>query len=162
MNAPIASAAMLIRRPPAEVFQAFVDPAITTRFWFSKSSGTLAPKARVHWSWEMYGASTDVQVRRFEQDALILMDWDLNTHPTEVEWRFTPKDGGTFVEVENRGFAADEQGVCHAIESATGFTLVLAGAKIWLERKVEPNFVVDRHPDAVVEEWKREKEGMVA
>jgi uncharacterized protein YndB with AHSA1/START domain len=29
---------MLIRKPVAEVFEAFVDPAITSRFWFNKGS----------------------------------------------------------------------------------------------------------------------------
>lgn len=32
-GAPVAKAEMLIRRPVAEVFEAFVDPAITSRFW---------------------------------------------------------------------------------------------------------------------------------
>jgi uncharacterized protein YndB with AHSA1/START domain len=30
---PVAKAAMLIRRPVADVFEAFVDPAITSKFW---------------------------------------------------------------------------------------------------------------------------------
>lgn len=32
---------MLIRKPSAEVFNALVDPAITTKIWFTKSSGKL-------------------------------------------------------------------------------------------------------------------------
>ena len=40
-NAPIAKAQMLIRRPVAEVFEAFVDPSTTTQFWFTKSTGRL-------------------------------------------------------------------------------------------------------------------------
>ncbi len=32
---------MLIRKPVAEVFEAFVDPEVTTKFWFAKSSGRL-------------------------------------------------------------------------------------------------------------------------
>ena len=32
-HVPVARTGMLIRRPAAEVFEAFVDPAITTRFW---------------------------------------------------------------------------------------------------------------------------------
>ena len=32
MSAPIVRAEMLIRRPAADVFEAFVDPAITTKF----------------------------------------------------------------------------------------------------------------------------------
>jgi uncharacterized protein YndB with AHSA1/START domain len=42
-QAPVAKAAMLIRKPVAEVFEAFIDPAITSRFWFTKSSGRLEP-----------------------------------------------------------------------------------------------------------------------
>lgn len=37
----IAKAEMLIRGPVAEVFEAFVNPAITSQFWFSKGSGRL-------------------------------------------------------------------------------------------------------------------------
>src|SRR5262245_40098833 len=54
---PIAKAEMLIRRPVAEVFQAFVDPAITTKFWFTRSSGPLEAAGRVQWEWEMYDLS---------------------------------------------------------------------------------------------------------
>jgi len=30
---------MLLRKPVAEVFEAFVNPDIATKFWFTKSSG---------------------------------------------------------------------------------------------------------------------------
>ena len=40
---PVAKAEMLIRRPVTEVFEAFVNPAITSRFWFTKGSGRLEP-----------------------------------------------------------------------------------------------------------------------
>jgi uncharacterized protein YndB with AHSA1/START domain len=36
---PMATAEMLIRRPVPEVFEAFVNPAITSKFWFTKGSG---------------------------------------------------------------------------------------------------------------------------
>lgn len=154
MKAPVACAAMLIRRPPADVFRAFADPDVTTRFWFTRASGPLAPGARVRWTWEMYGASTDVEVRAFQPDSRILIDWNLQDDPTAVEWRFDRRPEGTFVEVENRGFAAGEDAVAKAMDSATGFTLVLAGAKIWLEHGIDPRFVLDRHPEGVVEEWR--------
>ncbi|EHK53368.1 activator of Hsp90 ATPase 1 family protein [Mesorhizobium alhagi CCNWXJ12-2] len=32
---------MLIRKPVEEVFEAIVNPDITTKFWFSKGSGRL-------------------------------------------------------------------------------------------------------------------------
>ena len=34
-----ALAEMLIRRPVAEVFEAFINPAITTQFWFTHTTG---------------------------------------------------------------------------------------------------------------------------
>ena len=36
-----ARAEMLIRKPVTEVFEAFINPAITTKFWFTKSSGRV-------------------------------------------------------------------------------------------------------------------------
>ena len=49
-ESPIVRVQMRIRRPVREVFAAFVDPAITTRFWFTKSSGPLVQGAEVTWS----------------------------------------------------------------------------------------------------------------
>jgi uncharacterized protein YndB with AHSA1/START domain len=71
---PIAKAEMLIREPVAEVFQAFVDPEITKKFWFTKSSEKLKPggtarlEAGKHivWTWEMYDMSIDVHVKEME------------------------------------------------------------------------------------------------
>jgi len=150
----IAKAGMLIRRPAADVFEAFVDPAITSRFWFSRGSARLEPGARVRWEWEMYGAGSDILVKAVERDRRILIDWD--DPATEVEWTFEPR--GTdrcWVDVENRGFhgTAGEQ-VARALDSAGGFALVLGGAKVWLEHGIEPGFVLDRHPESRVEGWK--------
>ena len=154
LKPPVAEAGMLIRRPVADVFEAFVDPAITRRFWFSKGSGRLEPGARVRWEWEMYGAGTDVVVKAVEPNAHILIDWD--DPATEVEFRFEPRgDDRTWVTAENRGFHGDgDAQVARALDSAGGFALVLGGAKVWLEHGIEPGFVLDRHPDARVEGWK--------
>ena len=66
-HAPVAKTEMLIRKPVAEVFGAFVDPAITTKFWFTKSSGKLEDGKEVRWDWEMYGVSTRVIVKAIEK-----------------------------------------------------------------------------------------------
>ncbi|WP_296815357.1 SRPBCC family protein [Brevundimonas sp.] len=152
MTAPEATTGMLIRRPAKVVFEAFVDPAVTTRFWFSKGSGRLEPGAVVRWDWEMYGVGTDVRVKAIEPGGRILIDWDLDD-PTEVEWRFEPRGEDTWVTVTNRGFHGADP-VAEALDSMGGFALVLAGAKIWLEHGIEPRFVLDRHPDGRVEGWR--------
>ncbi len=51
---PTMTVGMLIRRPPAEVFEAFVDPAVTTRFWFTHSTGKMTSGADLRWEWEMW------------------------------------------------------------------------------------------------------------
>ncbi len=38
---PIAKAGMLIRQPAAIVFEAFIDPLVTSNFWFTKGADRL-------------------------------------------------------------------------------------------------------------------------
>lgn len=148
-EAPTVRAEMLIRRPAAEVFRAFADPEVTTRFWFTRGSGPLAPGARVRWDWEMYGVGTDVTVVEMEPDRRIVIDWD--DPPTRVAWDFTPRDDGTLVTITHAGFAGTGDDVVRqALDSTGGFSLVLAAAKAWLEHGIELNLVADRAPDAHV------------
>lgn len=62
-NIPTVETQMLIRKPASTVFQAFIDPKITTNFWFTKSSGPLEVGKKIIWEWEMYGVSTTVLVK---------------------------------------------------------------------------------------------------
>ena len=147
-HAPLAKAEMLIRKPVSEVFEAFIDPAITTRFWFTKSSGRLEPGKQIQWDWEMYNVSTQVSVKAIEQNKRILVDWSGYGTPTSVEWIFTPlADNTTFVSITNSGFSGNaDEIVKQAISSTEGFTLVLAGLKALLEHNVTLNLVPDRFP----------------
>ncbi|MBZ9659052.1 SRPBCC family protein [Mesorhizobium sp. ESP-6-4] len=146
---PIAETAMLIRRQVAEVFEAIVDPALTTKFWFTHSSGRLDEGKPVEWEWRMYGVSTKVEVSEIVPNEKIVMQW--SDPPTTVVWTFTEMpDEATFLEIRNFGFAGpgDEQ-VKKAVESTGGFSLVLAGAKAWLEQGLTLGLIGDRHPKSV-------------
>jgi uncharacterized protein YndB with AHSA1/START domain len=146
---PEAKAEMLIRKPVAEVFEAFVNPAVTSRFWFTKGSGRLEAGKYVRWEWEMYGASIDVSVKAVEQNRRILIEWDNPT--TSVEWVFTPQaDNNTFVSITNTGFHGDGDAIVRqAIDSTEAFTLVLSGLKAFLEHGVILNLVADRFPQGL-------------
>ena len=148
MTQPVAKAEMLIRRPVAEVFEAFVDPAITSRFWFTRGSGRLEPGTQVTWDWEMYGMSAQVSVKAVERDRRILIEWPADGAATTVEWRFTPLAAdATFVSITNAGFTGGDDAITgQAISSTEGFTLVLAGLKAWLEHGIRLNLVADRFP----------------
>lgn len=140
---PIAKAEMLIRKPITEVFEAFIDPAITTKFWFTKSSGRLESGKEIKWEWEMYNASAHVSIKAIEQNKRILIEW-----PTIVEWAFTPlSDDTTFVSITNTGFSGNgDEVVKQAIDSTEAFTLVLAGLKAFLEHSIILNLILDRFP----------------
>lgn len=148
---PVASTAMLIRKPAAEVFAAFVDPAITTKFWFTKGSGKLEPGARIRWDWEMYNAGTDITVKELDQDRRIVIEWEGYSGPTTVEWQLAPQAGGTtFVTITESGFQGDGDSLVQQVTDSTGgFTFVLAGLKALLEHGIQLNLVADRHPAGI-------------
>lgn len=154
MKTPVVHTGILIRRPVDEVCQAFTEPGVTSWFWFTHGSKPLFPGAQVTWTWGMYGVSTRLMVKALEPNRRILIDWDLDDRPTEVEWLFEDRGSATWVQIFNRGFEDTEEGVQAALEAMEGFTLALAGAKLWLERAIEPTFVIDRFPDQVLPAWK--------
>lgn len=145
---PTATAAMLIRRPPAEVFAAFAEPAATPRFCFTHGSGRLEPGARARWGWAMFGVAAAVVVREVEPNARIVLDWGDDGAVTAVEWRFAPHGGrASCVTVEHRGFVGDgDARVRQAIDGTAGSALVPAGAKAWLEHGIALNPTADRRP----------------
>ena len=139
---------MLIRKPVAEVFEAFVDPEITTRFWFTKSSGRLEAGKALTWTWEMYSHSVQVDIKELEVNKRILIEWGNYGSMTTVEWIFTPyENDSTYVSITNSGFQGDGDKVVNdALDSKGGFTWVLAGLKALLEHNIELNAIADAFP----------------
>jgi uncharacterized protein YndB with AHSA1/START domain len=152
-DAPAAKTAMLIRRPVAEVFRAFIDPAITTSFWFTKSTGPLEAGKQVEWIWEMYDKSTRVVVKTIEPNKRIVIEWDGYSGRTIVEWKFAAqRDGNTFVSITESGWTGSADDLLKYVASSTqGFTLTLAGLKALLEHNIELNLVADRFPKGAQE-----------
>ena len=147
-TAPAAKAEMLIRRPVAEVFEAFVDPAITVKFWFTSGSARLEAGHDVRWEWNMYDFTLTVQVLEVEPNQRIVIDWPTGNGTSRVTWTFTALDAGeTFVSIVNDRFPGTaEDVVAQAIGATEGFAFVLAGLKAWLEQRIKLELVRDRFP----------------
>ena len=97
-NLNCAGAQMLIRKPVADVFQAFIDPSITKNFWFTKGSGKLELNKELVWEWDVYNVSTIVTPMKLVPNETILFAWGEPTR--EVEFKFTPlNEAATFVTV---------------------------------------------------------------
>jgi uncharacterized protein YndB with AHSA1/START domain len=149
---PVVKAEMLIRRPVAEVFEAFIDPVITSKFWFTKGSGRLDSSERIRWDWDMFGVSAEVSVKAIEANQRILIEWSSSGgHSTTVEWLFAPRaDNTTFVTITESGFSGDgDEVVWKAMGSQGGFTFLLSGLKAFLEHNIALNLSADHAPDNI-------------
>lgn len=145
-HVPVVKSEMLIHSPVEEVFKAFTDPEITTKFWFTKSNGKLEEGHHVRWEWEMYGVSDDIYVKEIKQNKLIRIE---SSDSTITEWIFTPRtENKTFVSITHSGFTGDgDDMVNEAIGSMGGYTMVLCALKALLEHGITLTVVSDKAPD---------------
>ena len=141
MSGRVVEASMLIRRPPGEVFAAFVNPMTLRKFWLSDASGPLAPGARVKWKFMVPGAEENVVVRRFESPRHLAFEW---SGGIQVEMSFDlVDDDATRVRVEVSGFAGE--GILEqATATIEGFSVVLCDLKTLLETGSSANLVRDK------------------
>jgi uncharacterized protein YndB with AHSA1/START domain len=138
-------AQMLIRRPVEDVFEAFINPEITTNFWFTKSSGKLEEGKTVTWEWEMYGVKNVVKVHQIIPEQLIKTEWgDPSVH---ADYEFTAMENGTLVVIKSYGFSQTGEDLLKVINDNTGgFTTVLDGCKAYLEHGIKLNLIEDKFP----------------
>ena len=140
---------MLIRKPVSIVFQAFLDPSVTTNFWFTKSSGKLEEGKTVTWYWEMYGVSGDVHVKEIIPNKKISLKWGEPLTSVDFEFNAVTKDT-TYVVIKHYGFNLTGDDLINAIKDNTGgFTTVLAGLKAYLEHGLNLNLIADKYPKEV-------------
>ena len=141
MKAHTANCSMLIRRPVAEVFGAFVNPGVITKFWLESTTGPLARGAQVTWRFMVPGATDTVTVIAFEDQKRIAFDW---SDGIRVDMSFEPFDGSaTKLAVEAAGFKG-ENAAESAIGATEGFTIVLCDLKTLLETGRSASLVRDK------------------
>lgn len=145
---------MLIRKPIEVVFNAFMDPEITTNFWFTKSSGKLEEEKIIKWEWEMYGVSADVHVKKILINKFIQIEWDEPS--TIVDFEFTKiSDDATYMVIKNYGFHQTGDALIAAIKDGTGgFTTVLDGLKAYMEHGIKLNLIADKFPKEIMNKTK--------
>lgn len=138
---------MMIRKPITEVFNAFINPNITTNFWFTKSNGMLEEGKTIEWTWEMYNFSTNIFVKKIITNTKIVIEWE---NPiTTIEFEFLElSEHKTYVIIKNYGFDANDPNLIKSIIDKTGgFTTVLDGLKAYLEHNINLNLIGDKFPN---------------
>ncbi len=105
------------------MFNAFIDPDITTKFWFTKSTGKLEEGKTVEWTWEMYDLTDSICVKKIELNKYIEFDRRPKDEKarTIVELKFEKIDEhSTFVSVENYEFLGSKEEVWSGVCDSTG------------------------------------------
>ena len=150
-KAKCAEAQMLIRKPVEEVFEAFINPAITKNFWFTKGSDRLQVDKKITWAWEMYNISTTVIAREILPDQRILFEWDNPAKAVEINFKELDDDS-TYVTITESGYDKTGDELLAAIKDSTGgFTTVLDGLKAFLEHRINLNLIADKYPKKVAQ-----------
>lgn len=138
-------AQMLIRKPVEDVFEAFINPEVTTNFWFTKSTGRLEEGKTVIWEWEMYGVKNVVNVHQIIPNQLIRTEW--GEPSTNVDYEFRIMEKGTLVIIKSYGFSQTGEDLLKVINDNTGgFTTVLDGCKAYMEHRIKLNLIEDKFP----------------
>ena len=137
----VARSEMLIRASAADVFEAFVEPAVLKKFWLKKASGPLQLKQTVRWDFLVPGAHEQVETTHLEKSRRIAFNWSDGKSVDIRLARFGRQ--ATRVTVDVTGFrgksAADE-----AIGATEGFTIVLCDLKSLLEGGASAGMVRDK------------------
>lgn len=154
-NHPIVKAQMLIRKPIDKVFEAMVNPDITSKFWFTKSSGRVEPGKTLEWEWGQFGVKDTVDILEVKTGEYISLEWELGDLKTLVEMEFESySNSSTLVKVSERGFWENHPAKDEKLEEKInlmlgqngGWTLVLSNMKAWLEHEVDLNLIADHQP----------------
>jgi len=126
-NPPLAKGQTRIRKPASAGFAAFVDPAVTTRFRFTRSSGRLEAGKHVRWSRKMCDVRASVQAKEIDPNKSNLVEW--GEPPRAAEWPFASRVAA------------------RALDSRGGFTIVRAAFEALLEQGMTLSLVADQDLD---------------
>ena len=147
----VATAQTLVRKPVADVFDAFADAESMSKFWFTRRDDGLRAGETVTWylGAQPDALSTDIRVTSLERPSLIVMEWENAGGFTTVTWTFEEKGPNTtLLRVEETGYSADPQtNLAAVLDSIGGFNQVIIAAKAWLEHRAPINVIADHAGD---------------
>jgi uncharacterized protein YndB with AHSA1/START domain len=128
-------AALKMRKPPHEVFEAIVDPSIMCNYFISESSGRMEEGEEVTWKFPEMDIRFPVQVTKIVKNSFIGFTWgDEKEGFTKVEIQLIPKEGNeTFVKVHEGTKTDDDKGLEWFGRNTEGWANFLACMKAWLE-----------------------------
>lgn len=142
-----ATAKIRIRRPPSDVFDAFANANVMSKFWFLRRDDGLKEGESVSW---FIGSgedaiSFDVHVKELNRPNRIVIEWENGGEYTQVRWSFEgTAEGDTILAIEEFGFTGGDEAIIERVlDSTGGFNQVIVAAKAVIEHGVDLNVVAD-------------------
>lgn len=136
-------------------FSSMINPAVTSNFWFTKSSGKLEEGKTISWEWETYGASANVFVNKIIENEFISIQWSDSKEVVDFIFKPTTAGDATYVIINNYGFSQmGDELIDKIIDVTGGFTTVLNGMKAWLEKGFNLNLIADKFPKEFIQHSK--------
>lgn len=124
-----------IGKPSIDVFEAFVDPAEISNFWFSSSSARWERGKTIILRYDEYDAQLDIEVLEMDLNKKIVFKWDANGegHIVTITLNELEKSS-TRVEVNEEGFHEnDDDFISQLIDNKEGWVYMLTCLKAYLE-----------------------------
>lgn len=126
---------MKIVKPVAEVFEALVDPAKMSNYWFSSGSGRWEQGKTVTLRYEEYDAQVDIKVLEIEENRKIVFQWGPAGEQSVVTITLHELDPATTkIEVNEEVSRENEDELIHyVIGNKEGWVYMLTCLKGYLE-----------------------------
>lgn len=124
-----------ILKPASEVFEAFVDPAKISNFWFSSSSERWEEGKTITLKYEEYNAELEIDIKEIEKNKKIVFQWGANGEGHTITIALNELDANsTIIEVLEKGFnESDDDYVNQLIDNKEGWVFMLTSLKAYLE-----------------------------
>jgi uncharacterized protein YndB with AHSA1/START domain len=134
-----ARVSMKIAASASTVYEAFVEPAVLTRFWLASASEPLAVGRAVRWAFLVPGAEDRTTATALVPGRHLAWRW---SDGTTVDIELDERGAETAITLVNEGFLGDRAAQIEAALNATeGFALVLADLKTLLENGTSAGIV---------------------
>jgi uncharacterized protein YndB with AHSA1/START domain len=121
--------------PASEVFEAFVDPAKISNFWFSSSSERWEEGKTITLRYEEYNAEFDIYIKETEKNKKIVFQDGENGEGHTITITLNELEpNSTIIEVLEEGFnESDDDYVNQLIDNKEGWVFMLTSLKAYLE-----------------------------
>lgn len=138
MSTLIINAALQIKKPASEVYEAIVDPVKMSGYFLSEGTERMTKGAQPVWKFPEFDEGYPVTVIDAVPNERVVFEWEgAKDTTTKVEIKLEPKpDGATLVRVSEGELENDEAGIKWLKNNTEGWANFLACMKCYLEHGI--------------------------